>query len=147
MTAQAILVIRRMISAGALKSTREGACAPLGVLDQESQPVAFLVVGTQGTEQARAHRVHLGLLHPVIQLQIREAAAGGLNDRTLESNTAYDAAVLDNSESEGAAQEVISERFSKSDRRKEIRKFEKINVSRATRIFAGFFTGLAIATG
>ncbi len=71
-----------MISARALKSTREGACAPLAVLNQETQPVAFLVVGTQGTEQAQArtHGVHIGLLHPVIQLQIREAAAGGLDE-------------------------------------------------------------------
>ena len=38
------------------------------------------VVKTQGTEQARGHRVHLGFLHPVIQLQIREAAAGGLDE-------------------------------------------------------------------
>jgi hypothetical protein len=38
------------------------------------------VVKKQGTEQARAHRVHLGLLHPVIQLQTREAAAGGLDE-------------------------------------------------------------------
>ena len=38
------------------------------------------VVRTEGTEQARAHRVHLGLLDPVIQLQIREAAAGGLDE-------------------------------------------------------------------
>ena len=38
------------------------------------------MVKTQGTEQARGHRVHLGFLHPVIQLQIREAAAGGLNE-------------------------------------------------------------------
>jgi hypothetical protein len=38
MTAQAVLVIRRMFSAMALKTTRDGACAPL----------------------AQAHRVHLG---------------------------------------------------------------------------------------
>ena len=79
MTAQAVLVVRRMISARALKSTREGACAPLDVLDQQPQPVAFLVVGTKGTEQARAHRIHLGFLHLVIQLQIRKAAAGDLD--------------------------------------------------------------------
>jgi hypothetical protein len=41
------------------------------------------VVRTEGTEQARAHRVHLGLLDPVIQLQIGEAAEGGL-DESLE---------------------------------------------------------------
>ena len=66
-------------SEGAEILTRGRVCYPV-VLDQESQPVAFLIVGTQGTEQARAHRVHLGLLHPVIQLQIREAAAGGLDE-------------------------------------------------------------------
>ena len=80
MTVQAVLVIRRMIPARALKSTREGARAPLAVLHQEPQPVAFLVVGTKGAEQARVHRVHLGFRHPVIQLQIREAAAGGLDE-------------------------------------------------------------------
>ena len=40
-------------------------------------------VKTQGTEQARAHGVHLGFLHPVIQLQIREAAAGDLDESWL----------------------------------------------------------------
>ena len=34
----------------------------------------------QGTEQTRAHGVHLGFLYPVIQLKIREAAAGGLDE-------------------------------------------------------------------
>ncbi len=38
------------------------------------------VVETQGTEQARAHGVHLGFLHSLIQLQIGEAAAGGLDE-------------------------------------------------------------------
>ena len=79
MTVQADLVIRRMISARALKSTREGACAPLVLLDQESQSVALLVVGTQGTEQARAHRVHLRFLDPVFQLQIRQPRPRGLH--------------------------------------------------------------------
>ena len=38
------------------------------------------MVEAQGTEQTRAHGVHLGFLYPVIQLKIREAAAGGLDE-------------------------------------------------------------------
>lgn len=54
--------------------------APLAILDQDPQPVAFLVGERQGTEQARARGVHLGFLHLVIQLQIGEATAGDLNE-------------------------------------------------------------------
>ena len=48
MTAQAVIVIRRMFSARALKTTREGACAPL----------------------AQAQRVHLG--KDAIQVKLQE---------------------------------------------------------------------------
>ena len=48
MTAQAVLVIRRMFSAMALKTTREGACAPF----------------------AQARRVHLG--KDAIQVTLQE---------------------------------------------------------------------------
>jgi hypothetical protein len=73
------LVVGGGFLGGFLATGQQAVDEGLAVLDQEAQPVAFLVVGTQGTEQARAHRVHLGFLHAVIQLQIREAAAGGLD--------------------------------------------------------------------
>ena len=42
-----------------------------------------MVGGTQDTEQARAHRVHLGFLHAVIQLQNGKTAAGDLDESWL----------------------------------------------------------------
>ena len=78
-TRQPVQHSRRPFSAGALKTTREGACAPLAEFHRPPRVVPFLTARPQCREELGANGIHLRLLDPVFQFQVRQKVPHGLH--------------------------------------------------------------------